>query len=247
MKNRFKTGKNPIYGMIMLLFLSIGAFAQRKEKDTLIINTKAGKIILVSDSLQNFEAVGTDVLIRKSLNSIKDSLAETIAQRKKRLWKEQYTYIIPEKHALRVLPAFGIGTITDKVSPFLSLSLDFGPQRQDYYFKSGGSYSFLNLAANGFFTFTKDLQDHYDTDKNIFLELSVGNRLNNFQDNFGRFSEAAFGIGYLAYKEGPYFERNTFKFFVSVGLYKSFVKIKPELYFTDNFNKIFPGITLKLF
>jgi hypothetical protein len=247
MKNPLLVSIKGAFSIIIMLVLSNSTFAQIKTKDTLIINTKVGKIILVSDSLQNFERVGTDVLIRKSLFKIVDSLSETREARAKRLYKERFTYLIKDKHSFRILPAVGIGTIRDKISPFLGLSLDFGPNRQDYYLKKGGSYTYLNLAVNGSFTFVKDDVNNYDTHKNIFIEGSIGNRLNNFQDNFGRFSEAAVGIGYLAYKEGPYFEGNTFKIFISVGLYKSFVKIKPELYFTDSFSNVFPGITLKFF
>ncbi len=234
-------------GIVVLINLSNNAFAQQKTQDTLIINSKAGKIILVSDSLQKFNGINSELLIRKSLASVGDSLSETKEARAKRLWKERFTWILPNKSPLRILPGAGIGTIRDKFSPSLALSLDFSPQRQDYYRKSGGSYTFLNLAVNGFFTFEKDASNQYITNHNIFIEYSMGNRVNNFYNNFGTFSEAAVGIGYLAYKQGGYFERNTFKFFAQIGLHKSFIKLKPELYFTDNFSKIFPGITFKFF
>lgn len=225
----------------------MASFAQQKAPDTLIINTKAGKLILVSDSIQKFNTIGADLLIRKSIYSVHDSLSETKEARAKRLRKERFTRIITHKSPFRILPNIGIGTIRDKMSPFLGLSLDFGPQRQDYYLKSGGHYTFINLAANMSFSFSKDNLNNYTTDKNVFIEASLGNRINNFSNNYGMFSEASFGVGYLAHNEGTYFEGNTFKVFFSVGLYQSFVKVKPELYFTDNFKKAFPGITLKFF
>lgn len=232
--------------ILVLVSLSLNSLAQQKTPDTLIINSKAGKIILVSDSLQRFNKIGADVLIKNSLFEVRDSLSETKKEKAIRVWKERFTWIIPHKHNFRILPAFGIGTIREKMSPFLALSLDFAPARQDYYLKNGGSYTFLNLAINSSFTFEKNVND-YITNKNIFIEASMGNRLNNFNKDFGRISEASFGFGYLAYKEGDYFKGNTFKIFATIGLYKSFIKIKPELYFTDSFSKVFPGITLKFF
>lgn len=247
MKTQTHLYKKIALSILVLLSFSISSFAQQKTPDTLIINTKAGKIILVSDSLQKFNSIGTDLLIRKSIYSVHDSLSETKEARAKRLYKERFTRIINNKFPLRILPNIGIGTIRDKVSPLLGLSIDFGPQRQDYYLKNFGHYTFINLAANMSFSYTKDALNKYHTDQNLFIEASMGNRVNNFTNNVGMFSEASFGLGYLAHNEGSYFEGNTFKVFFSVGLYKSFVKIKPELYITNNFSKAFPGITLKFF
>lgn len=247
MKNQIKLHKKITLCILILLSLSISSFAQQKTPDTLIVNTKAGKIIFISDSLQRFNNVATDALIKKSLLEVQDSLSETKQARAKRLYRERFTRIIHNKFPLRILPNIGIGTLRDKISPLLGLSIDFGPQRQDYYLKNYGHYTFINLAANMSFSYTKDALDKYHTDQNLFIEASMGNRVNNFTNNVGMFSEASFGIGYLAHKEGNYFEGNTFKVFFSVGLYKSFVKVKPELYITDNFKKAFPGITLKFF
>lgn len=247
MKIQTKLHKKIARSTLFLVSLSISAFAQQKAPDTLIVNTKAGKILLISDSLQRFNNIATEALIKKSLFEVRDSLTETQREKAVRIWKERFTWIIPHKHNFRILPAAGIGTIRDKMSPFLALSLDFAPARQDYYLKKGGSYTFINLAIANFFTFEKNITSDYITNNDLFIEASIGNRLNNFHENFGRISEASAGIGYLAYKEGNYFNRNTFKIFASIGLYKSFIKIKPELYITNNFSKAFPGITLKFF
>lgn len=247
MKTQTQLHKKIMLCIVILLSLSISSFAQQKTPDTLIVNTKAGKIIFISDSLQSFNNVATEALIKKSLLEIRDSLTETQKEKAIRIWKERFTWIIPHKHNFRLLPAAGIGTIREKMSPFLALSLDFAPARQDYYLKKGGSYTFLNLAVANFFTFEKNFANDYITNNNLFIEASIGNRLNNFNENFGRISEASAGIGYLAYNQGNYFNRNTFKIFGSIGLYKSFIKIRPELYITDNFSKAFPGITLKFF
>ena len=88
--------------ILVLVSLSLNSLAQQKAPDTLIINSKAGKIILVSDSLQRFNNIGTDVLIKNSLFEIRDSLSETKKEKAIRVWKERFTWIIPQKHNFRI-------------------------------------------------------------------------------------------------------------------------------------------------
>lgn len=232
--------------MLMLLMLS-KTFAQKNNPDTLIINTKNGKIILIGDSLQKFSAFNSNEVIQKALFKVKDSLT---LEEKKALYKQHrdslYTRHNISKFPFRLLPVVGLGLVRDKTSPFLGLSLDFAPQRLDYYYKGSGMYTFINVAAVPYFTFEKDNTNKYKTDHNVFLEGSLGNRINNVKD-YGKVSEFSAGIGYLIRKRGPYFESNTFKVFVTIGIKNSFIKIKPELLFADNFKTVFPGIGIKIF
>ncbi|MBO9562776.1 MAG: hypothetical protein J7621_08385 [Niastella sp.] len=237
-----------IGALVLSCLLPYGAFARQTPPDTLVINTRLGKIILISDSLQRFKAVNNDVLIRKALEmNTKDSLGRIQERTSVQASGTPAKKRPGQTRVFKLLPAFGAGLIRDKISPFLSLSLDFAPQRQDYYLKYSPEYTFINLGVSSFFTFLEDEAGAFHTNHNIFLEGSLGNRMNNNVNNYGNFSELAAGIGYLVYKEGTYFKGSTWKLFVSIGIKRSFIRIRPELYITDNFRKVFPGLTLKMF
>ncbi|TCC90360.1 hypothetical protein EZ428_13875 [Pedobacter frigiditerrae] len=229
--------------VVFICGLSINSFAQKKP-DTLIIGTKNGQILLVSDSLQKFNGLMIEEIIKKALLSVKDSLTSEDKKARNKVMREaQYTELIKNKNPFRINPFFGIGLIRDKLSPFLGLSLDFAPQRQDYYYKKGGMYTFINVAINSFFSFSQN-PSGYRTQKNIFLEASIGNRMNN-KLIYKSFSEISGGIGYLVHREGNYFKGNSFKVYCNFGLPNSFVKIRPELFITDNFRTAFPGLAIK--
>jgi hypothetical protein len=237
---------------IKLLFILLSlmlnkSFAQKSNPDTLIIGTNGGKIILIGDSLQKFSKLNSNKLINEALYKIRDSLT---SEEKKAIYKQHRDSLYSRKNIskfpFRLLPVIGLGLVRDKTSPFLGLSLDFAPQRQDYYYKGGGMYTFVNIAAVPYFTFEKDNTNKYITHQNIFLEASLGNRINNTKD-YGSVSEFSFGIGYLIKKQGFYFGQNTFKLFGTIGIKNSFIKIKPELLLMDNFKTIFPGMGIKVF
>lgn len=231
----------------LLLAIVSQAFAQEQVPDTLIIGTKHGKIILVSDSLQKFNFLNSDELIKKALLQVQDSLSA--AERKSLARKHRDTIYykkINNTFPFRLLPVTGLGLIRDKASPFLGLSLDFAPQRQDYYFKNGSMYTFINLATVPYFTFEKTNTGNYRTFYNVFLEASMGNRINN-ERGYGSVSELSAGVGYLVRNDGSYFLRNTFKIFFNIGLRNSFLKVRPELFVTDNFKQAFPGIAIKIY
>ncbi len=51
-------------------------------------------------------------------------------------------------------------------------------------------------------------------------------------------------IGYLVQSSGDYFGKNTFKVSYTYPLLKRAIKIVPELYVTDNFGSVFPGVSV---
>lgn len=236
---------NKLKGLLLgLLCFSYPLYAQQNQPDTLEINTKSGKIILISDSLQKFRSQNANDLINKALIQ-----ALSLDERRERakIWRDTIYYKkIKNKFPIRPLPVLGLGLLRDKASPFLGLSLDFAPQRQDYYYKGSGEYTFINLAVASYFSFEKKPGSSYRTLHDVFLEGTLGNRINNIHD-YGRFSEVSGGLGFLIKGSNRYFNRNTFKLFVNFGLKNSFVRLRPELYFDDGFRNIFPGLTLKLF
>ena len=80
-----KTKLKSSFLLIVILFISAIAFAQKPQADTLVINTAKGKVILISDSLLYFKGPNTLVLINKALEQVKDSLPKTDSLKKKPL------------------------------------------------------------------------------------------------------------------------------------------------------------------
>lgn len=232
--------------LLLLLIFTYKSSVAQKKPDTLVIKTKKGQIILISDTLKNFNNLKVDSIIRVALEDVNDSLSEVnnLAEHK-RIRSLQYTRQLKKTFPLRLLPSIGLGTVRDKLSPILGLSIDFAPQRQDYYYKKGAGYTFINLAINSFFTFQEN-ETKYTTFNNVFIEGTLGNRMNNKIDN-GLFTEISAGVGYLLHKEGIYYGSNTIKLFANIGLKNSFIKVRPEVYITDNFQNLMPGISIKLF
>jgi hypothetical protein len=235
--------KKLLYPLILIFSLCVnGAFAQ-KTPDTLVINTKNGQIILVSDSLSNFAPMQTDVLIKRALIQALTSPAE-VKDLKAKLQTPKdslYTKIIKKK-LFRLTEEFGVGLIRDKISPTVALGIEFAPQKQDYYRRKNGMYSFLSLAAHTSASFREE-GSKYRTDRNTFLEFTVGNRMNH-ESGYKSVTEFSTGVGYLIQREGTYFESKTFKIFVNFGLPKSTIVVTPEYYFYKNDG--FMGLTIKL-
>ncbi len=226
----------------MLLLTVENTFAQ-KTPDTLVINTKNGQIILVSDSLLKFAPMQTEALIRKALYQVLDSLpnSKSLRARPKSKNDSLYTKVI-KKRMFRVIGEFGVGLIRDKISPAVGFGIEFAPQKQDYFRKKNGMYSFINLSAHATSTFREE-ENKYRTYQNTFLEFTLGNRM-NAESGYKSLTEVSSGVGYLIKRGGNYFERNTFKVFVNFGLPKSFITITPECYLTKE--NVFTGLTIKL-
>ena len=235
--------KKLFYPLIIILSLCINAAFAQKTPDTLVISTKNGQIILVSDSLSNFATMQTDPLIKKALIQALNSPAEANALRAKmKIPKDSlYTKII-KKRKFRVTEEFGAGLIRDKMSPTVAIGIEFAPQKQDYYRKKNGMYSFLSLSAHASTTFRQE-GNKYQADQNTFLQFTLGNKMNP-GSGYNSVTEYSSGIGYLIQRSGNYFEGNTFKLFVNFGLPKSSIIITPEFYFIKK--NAFPGLTIKL-
>ncbi len=237
--------KNILYSVIAiaLFLLSVENTFAQKAPDTLVISTKNGQIILVSDSLLKFEPMQTEALIRKALyqtlNSSTD--ANSLRAKSKKSKDSLYTTVIKKK-LFRVTSEFGVGLIRDKISPTVAVGVEFAPQKQDYYRKKNGMYSFLALSAHASSSFREE-GGKYLTDQNTFLEFTLGNRMNP-ESGYKSLTELSSGFGYLIQRSGNYFEGNTFKAFINFGIPKSSIIITPECYF---FKKTtFSGLTIKL-
>jgi len=237
--------RNIRYTLIAILSLLLTAdyACAQKNPDTLVINTKNGQVILVSDSLKKFITMPMDMLIRKAIYQVLDSLPndKSLKAKKKTQRDSLYTRII-KKRMFRITESFGIGLIRDKVSPLVGVGIEFAPQKQDYFRKNGGMYTFINLSAHAAFTF-REVENKYRTYQNTFLDATIGNRINP-AGGYKSVTELSAGIGYLIQRNGNYFDRNTFKIFANIGLPTSFIVIRPECYLSKG--NVFPGLTIKL-
>jgi len=237
--------KNILYSLvaIMMVLLTVEYTFAQKTPDTLVINTKNGQIILVSDSLLKFAPMPTEALIRKALYQVLDSLPSSKSLKARPKYKSDslYTKVI-KKRTFRITGDFGVGLIRDKISPTVGFGVEFAPQKQDYFRKKDGMYSFINLSAHASATFREE-GNRYLTYQNTFLEFTLGNRMNP-AGGYRSLTELSSGVGYLIQRNGNYFERNTFKVFVNFGLPNSFIIITPECYFIKK--NTFTGLTIKL-
>lgn len=248
-----KTKLKSSFLLIVILFISIAAFAQKPQADTLVINTAKGKMILISDSLLYFKGPNTLVLINKALEQVKDSLPKTDSLKKKplRFPKDSlYSKILKKKKTFLLGANFGSGLMLGRIVPQWGLSLDFAPQRQDFYYKRSNitSYTFINFAINSNCFFEKANQNAENQNfQNLFIEASLGNRINNLKVKKSRLiNEFSFGAGYLILDRGNYFGNNTFKLFGTIVPDGSFIGFKPEVFITNNFKTIYPGLSLRL-
>jgi len=229
--------------IISLILLSVVHSFAQKAPDTLVISTKNGQIILVSDSLLKFEPMQTEALIRKALYQTLNSSSNTNSWRAKAKSKNDslYTTVIKRK-LFRLTGEFSVGLIRDKISPAVAAGIEFSPQKQDYYRKKNGMYSFISLSAHATSTFREE-DNKYQTYQNTFLQFTLGNRMNS-ESGYKSLSELSSGVGYLIQRSGNYFERNTFKVFINFGLPKSSIIITPECYLFKK--STFTGLTIKL-
>lgn len=123
----------------------------------------------------------------------------------------------------------GAGLIKNKWVTDLSFGLGLG-------FNYKGMRRGPNVSSNMIFGF--------DTENkmNINTFLNVG-----YSWNFNKESEKAnflgFDIGYLIVKNGEMFGENTFKIGATWSPAKN-INVSPQLYITDNFKRVFPGIRI---
>ncbi|RZM25357.1 MAG: hypothetical protein EOO88_19585 [Pedobacter sp.] len=223
--------------------------------DTLVLKTKTGEqLILIGGDLNKFRTLRTDSMISRALYRMRDSLAKSKSGpllQKDSIFRvgtpaQRFTKVLQGRQVFLLQPLVGAALIKDKLSPYFSLAIDFAPQRQDYYTRAWpGMYTYLNIAASAYYLFDR-AENTNRTSTPIFIDLSLGNRMNNGRVRQSRFDEFGFGVGYLVRNEGDYFQRNTFRLFGHFIASNSVLRFSPELYITDNFKRVFPGISLDI-
>ena len=133
----------------------------------------------------------------------------------------------------------GAGLIRDKIGTLGELGLQyvFHQSRNDNY------RNIVCLSVSPYLLFEKNTAGQYGTNDNWFVNAEVGTVIKNSTSMVKR---EVIGIGYLLKPNGPYFQKNTYKLYFNF-TFKNDIVIAPEVYFTDNFHSVFPGITVKGF
>jgi len=94
----------------------------------------------------------------------------------------------------------------------------------------------FGLSIASYFMFERNATGNYDLYANNFVNAYASVA-----------QDMTLGLGYLYWQQGGYFTGNTFKLLLNVKLLKKGLTLSPEIIVTDNFNQIFPGLTLKVF
>ncbi len=135
-------------------------------------------------------------------------------------------------------PSVGVGLIRNQWVPSLNLDLGYVPTRLH-------NVSYTAGYSTNFFFAPQAADSPFRIQRNDFLSIGVGfyrpgkdGRMANFNQQI-----ASFNIGFLVYRSGDYFAKNTIR--LSGTLYqKGFIKIQPELYMNGFFKQVYPGVRI---
>ncbi len=92
------------------------------------------------------------------------------------------------------------------------------------------------------YIFNKDTEGEYSTDINTFLGL---NYYVNSSKNPDKPKWFGLGLSYLTWRNGNFFDKNTFRLSVGASWGDHF-SVMPELYISDGFKKVMPGLKFQV-
>jgi hypothetical protein len=155
--------------------------------------------------------------------------------------KTDGSYIWPTK-AFNAQANIGAGFVRDRLAPEAEIGLLYYlPTTRDQEQKF-----FIGLYASGYFVFPKGDDGKYMVHDNWFLNAEFGDNGSSSTLSDINLSKLTLGVGYLVSRKGEYFTGTTVKAFMNIRL-KHMISVSPEIIATDNFQQIFPGVTLKIF
>ncbi len=135
-------------------------------------------------------------------------------------------------------PSIGVGLIRNQWIPSLNLDLGYVPTRLHnvaYTVGYNTNFFFAPQATDGPFRIQR----------NDFLSVGIAffqpgkdGRMANFNRQI-----ASFNVGFLAKRQGEYFNKNTIKLGGTI-YQKGFIKIQPELYMNGFFKQVYPGVRI---
>lgn len=130
----------------------------------------------------------------------------------------------------------GMGLVRNTFAPYAEIGFSLIMRGRRLNTNNEYHEHIIGLSNSSYFFFEKNTTGDYDILQNNFLNVSYGE---------GR--DLSVGAGYLYWKTGNYFNGLTAKLFFNVTLLKKGLTLSPEVIFTNDFNQIFPGLTLKVF
>lgn len=239
-------------GILLLSVFCSGAFAQTHIKknaasptDSVVVELPHNtKMILVLDDINKLkllEKTNLDSLVKALNQQLQESNAIPSASAPKigytGLGKQSATPDTAKSTDQLVLWAsVGVGLVRNEFVPQLAPGLELRIKDKAY---------FVHYDMN--FFFDRNAEGKYNMHLNSFLDVGIGfkpwrNGMINSTDadHFRRVS-----VGYLIQQNGGYFERNTFRLSYSYPILDNKIKVMPQLYFTDNFKTMFPGVSLR--
>lgn len=129
----------------------------------------------------------------------------------------------------------GMGLVRNTFAPYAEVGVAIvthGKQRPGVDVPS----KTFGLSIASYFMFERNTAGNYDLYANNFVNAYASVA-----------QDMTLGLGYLYWQQGGYFTGNTFKLLLNVKLLKKGLTLSPEIIVTDDFNQIFPGLTLKVF
>ena len=104
-----------------------------------------------------------------------------------------------------------------------------------------GKRDVFKLMWEPHFFFSRDVSNKLISDRNDFITFRYYHHQKEGNPFF--LETSSFSVGYLVYRKGDWYEKNTFKFSVPGAVYK-FITIEPEFFFNDFFRNFSPSLKL---
>ncbi len=245
MNNRFFSSA----GMAMLFFLCSTAFAQtqirqngQSKSDSVVIELPNKiKLLLVTDDinkLKQLEKISLDSIVRGLNQQVQEAASGAAVTPPNTTEKNPPTpdlrYDISYKRKndqLALTLGGGAGLIRSQIVPKLSPTLALKRQRMEYSVTYDMNYFFERQENRNFKLYL-----------NTFLDIGVGTKLFNRPKDIDVYQKLT--VGYLIHSEGSYFSKNTFKLSYSYPITSKAIRLLPEIYITNKFKTIFPGISV---
>ncbi|KAA5545059.1 hypothetical protein [Adhaeribacter rhizoryzae] len=245
MKNRFFISA----GIFMLFIFCTPAFAQtqirynaQSQQDSVMVELPNNiKLLLITDDinkLQQLDKINLDSVVRKVNRQVQAASAGNIKTppdtTTKNVNKPDLRYDVSYKRKndqLALTLGAGAGLIRSQLVPKLSPTLALKRKRMEYS---------VTYDMNYFFERQENRQ--FKLYMNNFLDFGIGTKLFNRPENVDVYQKLT--IGYLVYSKGDYFGKNTFKLSYSYPITNKAIRLMPELYITNNFKTLFPGISV---
>ncbi|MGV3588431.1 MAG: hypothetical protein ACO1OF_15610 [Adhaeribacter sp.] len=245
MKNRYFISA----GIFMLFFFCSTAIAQtqirhnaQSKQDSVTVELPNNvKLLLITDDiqkLQQLEKINLDSVVRnvnKQVQAASSGNIRTLPDTTiKNVNKPDLRYDVSYKRKndqLALTLGAGAGLIRSQLVPKLSPTLALKRKRMEYS---------VTYDMNYFFERQENRQ--FKLYMNNFLDFGIGTKLFNRPENVDVYQKLT--IGYLVHSKGDYFGKNTFKLSYSYPITNKAIRLMPELYITDNFKTIFPGISV---